>query len=163
MVGSKLLNYTFHPYLGRSLSLRWLPVSETLASQWERSRTPLWITGRGSWLNCGGEKKDASRSYILGSVKGRPKKLSKTPVTQVIDCSLCYRKISGTGAPGLGPLCPYLHVQINSTKLYPRTLIRYQLYIASVLLFFVLLFISFFTLFYLVNIFLTLFLELHSG
>uniref|UniRef100_A0A4W5LDR3 Rab-GAP TBC domain-containing protein n=1 Tax=Hucho hucho TaxID=62062 RepID=A0A4W5LDR3_9TELE len=29
-------------------------------------------------------------------VRGRPKKLSKTPVTQVIDCSLCYRTASGT-------------------------------------------------------------------
>ena len=30
-------------------------------------------------------------------------KLSETPVTQVIDCFLCYRTASGTGAPGLGP------------------------------------------------------------
>ena len=30
-------------------------------------------------------------------------KLSETPVTQVIDCFLCYRTASGTGAPSLGP------------------------------------------------------------
>ena len=35
--------------------------------------------------------------YILGGVRGRPQKLSKTPVTQVIDCSLSYRTASGTG------------------------------------------------------------------
>ena len=27
----------------------------------------------------------------------------KTPVTKVIDCSLCYRTASGTGAPRIGP------------------------------------------------------------
>ena len=44
----------------------------------------------------------ASRTYILGGVRGWPKKLSKTPVIQVIDCILCYRTASGTGAPSLG-------------------------------------------------------------
>ena len=41
--------------------------------------------------------------YISGSVRGRPKTLSKTAVTQVIDCSLCYRMASGTRALSLGP------------------------------------------------------------
>ena len=41
--------------------------------------------------------------YIIGGVKGKPTKLSETPVTQVINCFLCYRMASGTGAPSLGP------------------------------------------------------------
>jgi hypothetical protein len=44
-----------------------------------------------------------SKTYMLSSVWGRPKKLSKTPVTQVIECSLCYCTASGSGAPSLGP------------------------------------------------------------
>ena len=44
-----------------------------------------------------------SRTCIPGGVRGRPKKLSKTPVTQVIECSLCYRMASDTGGPSLGP------------------------------------------------------------
>jgi hypothetical protein len=44
-----------------------------------------------------------SRTFIPGGVRGRPEKLSKTPATLVIDCSLCYRTASGTGAPSLGP------------------------------------------------------------
>ena len=43
------------------------------------------------------------RTYVLGAVRGRHPKNSKTPVTQVIDCSLCYRTASSTGAPSLGP------------------------------------------------------------
>uniref|UniRef100_A0A8K9V828 D(3) dopamine receptor n=1 Tax=Oncorhynchus mykiss TaxID=8022 RepID=A0A8K9V828_ONCMY len=35
-------------------------------------------------------------------VRGRPPKLSKTPATLVIDCSLCYHMASGTGGPSLG-------------------------------------------------------------
>ena len=70
---------------------------------------------------------------ILGSVRGRPQKLSKTPVTQVINCSLCYRMESGTGAPSLGPkgsLKPlrdwgwYFHVRMKSTPKVNCLLLR---------------------------------------
>ena len=37
-----------------------------------------------------------SRTSIQGGVRGRAYKLSKTPVTLVKDCSLCYRTASGT-------------------------------------------------------------------
>jgi hypothetical protein len=35
---------------------------------------------------------------MIGGVRGKPIKLSETPVTQVLDCFLCYRTASGTGA-----------------------------------------------------------------
>jgi hypothetical protein len=41
--------------------------------------------------------------YILGGVRGKPKKWSKTTVTLVIDCSLCYCTANGTGVQSLGP------------------------------------------------------------
>ena len=44
-----------------------------------------------------------SRTYIIGSVRGKQIKLSETPVIQVIDCFLCSRTASGTRAPSLGP------------------------------------------------------------
>ena len=50
-----------------------------------------------------GAKLPAIQNLYTGRVRGRAKKLSKTPVTQVIDCSLCYRMASGTGKPSLGP------------------------------------------------------------
>ena len=53
-------------------------------------RTAQYITGA---------KLPAIQTYIIGGVI----KLSETPITQVIDCFLCYRTASGTGAPGLGP------------------------------------------------------------
>ena len=35
-------------------------------------------------------------------LRGSPK-ICQTPVTVVINCSLCYRMASGTGVPSLGP------------------------------------------------------------
>ena len=45
----------------------------------------------------------SSRTSIPGGVRGMPYKLSKTPATLVIDCSLGYCTASGTEAPSLGP------------------------------------------------------------
>jgi hypothetical protein len=44
-----------------------------------------------------GAKLPAIQDLYTVSEEG-PKKLSKTPATLVIDCSLCYRTASGTGA-----------------------------------------------------------------
>jgi hypothetical protein len=44
-----------------------------------------------------------AQTSIPGGVRGRPWTFSKTPATLVIDCSLCYHTVSGTGAPILGP------------------------------------------------------------
>ena len=43
-----------------------------------------------------------SRTFIPGGVRERPYKLSKTPATPFIDCSLYYRMASSTGVPSLG-------------------------------------------------------------
>jgi hypothetical protein len=40
-----------------------------------------------------GAKLPAIQDLHTRCVRGRPKKLSKTPVTQVIDCSLCYSMV----------------------------------------------------------------------
>ena len=50
-------------------------------------RTAQYITGA---------KLPAIRTYIIGAVRGKPIIFSETPVTQVIDCFLCYRTASGT-------------------------------------------------------------------
>ena len=57
-------------------------------------RTAQYITGA---------KLPAIQDLYTRCASGKPKKLSKTPVTQVIDCSLCYRTASSTGVPSLGP------------------------------------------------------------
>ena len=116
------------------------------------------------------QKVVSTAQYITGAklpdIQDLYTKNCQTPVTQVIDCSLCYRTASVTGAPSLGPNHPlvftllllavnYLCIvplQINMTNLYPRRLTWFPLYLASV--------VFYFTLVYLVNIFLTL-LELH--
>ena len=50
-----------------------------------------------------GAKLPAIQGQYNRHVRGKPIKLSETPVTQVIACYLCYHMASGTGAPNLGP------------------------------------------------------------
>ncbi|CDQ57291.1 unnamed protein product [Oncorhynchus mykiss] len=42
-------------------------------------------------------------SILTGGVRGKPIELSETPVTQVIDCFLCYCTANRPEAPSLGP------------------------------------------------------------
>jgi hypothetical protein len=57
-------------------------------------RTAHYITGA--------KLPDIQDLYRRCQRKAPPKKWSKTPVTQVIDCPLCYHTASGTGATSLG-------------------------------------------------------------
>jgi hypothetical protein len=43
------------------------------------------------------------RDLYIRQCQRKAQKLSKTPVTQVVDCSLCFRTESGTGVASLGP------------------------------------------------------------
>ena len=83
---------------------KWLPPRGTHVS----SHEVLWKAGHGSHQQHppGHPRPTPIRippKQIHRWLNQNVRKLSETPVTQVIDCFLCYGRASGTGAPNLGP------------------------------------------------------------